>query len=504
MISIANNDPGKDVMYVETNTSLDSLIDDTDKKMLSYIARLYQVINGEKLDFTKIQTAIDALQEFNMRNEYRYLNNLLHPEKCKGVKIPSQIPIPSCSFQLHNCVTLKTNASGNLAVVFNPYFLASNVHPEWSLSAQQVVGDNVYEHYFHTNYFSSLFVNNDITLNGYSENTHWQAINIGQEIPPVYDQYRLVSASLVIKYIGRLDTVSGVIGGAIVFDETPEIGTDYTHRVVNPNTQEINEEQEQQIPTNLAKYGNFDLAMDAFYRQENLCLEGIRQLYFPLDNSYEEYTRLMNGSLVNNTLVNNSNGNPMDSRMKTLATEDYLKNGFRQVVYVLGAPANQSCFKLDIYCNFECLPASPFLNYLPLSMNTEFNNPEMKKKASIVIQQKPIMKASEEVVTSESPSIWTKLKNKFMDSLPGIGKLISAGLVTAIPQLQLGTMLANTMSSIASGISSVISEPPKPPNNSIVSSQSTQANSGLGSTVPINPSTGSLNIPLSNSTVFLS
>ena len=65
-------------------------------------------------------------------------------------------------------------------------------------------------------------------------------------------------------------------------------------------------------------------------------------------------------------------------------------------------------------------------------------------------------------------------------------------------------MLANTMSSIASGISSVISEPPKPPNNSIVSSQSTQANSGLGSTVPINPSTGSLNIPLSNSTVFLS
>ena len=505
--SISNNDPGKDVMYVETNSNLDALIDDTDKKMLSYIARLYQVLNGEKLDFTRIQTAIDALQEFNMRNEYRYLNNLLHPEKCKGVKIPSQIPIPSCSFQLHNCVTLKTNASGNLAIVFNPYFLASNVHPEWSLSSQQKVDDNLYEHYFHTNYFSSLFVNNDITLNGYSENTHWEAINIGQEIPPVYDQYRLVSASLVIKYIGRLDTVSGVIGGAIVFDETPEIGTDYTHRVHNPATSETNEEHQQQIPSNLAKYGNFDLAMDAFYRQENLCLEGIRQLYFPLDNSYEEYTRLMNGSLVNNSLVNNANGNPMDSRMKTLATEDYLKNGFRQVVYVLGAPANQACFKLDIYCNFECLPASPFLNYLPLSMNTEFNNPEMKKKASIVIQQKPIMKASEEVVTSESPSIWTKLKNKFMDSLPGIGKLISTGLVTAIPQLQLGTMLANTMSSIANGVSSIInSNASTQPSNQLAVSNSLGP-ATLAQSIPqsssINPDFKLSTVPMSNSTIYL-
>ena len=77
----------------------------------------------EKLDFTKIQTAIDALQEFNMRNEYRYLNNLLHPEKCKGVKIPSAVPVPSCSFQLHNCITVRTNSVGNLAIMFNPFFL---------------------------------------------------------------------------------------------------------------------------------------------------------------------------------------------------------------------------------------------------------------------------------------------------------------------------------------------------------------------------------------------
>ena len=441
-----NNDPGRDVKFDSRGDKrLEAMIDDYDAKMLGYIANLYQAINGEKMNFDNIQNSVEALQQFNNRQEFNYLNNLLYPERKKGIKIPSPIPVPSCSFQLHNCITLSTNSSGNLGIVFNPFFLSSNQHLDSLPNVQyENVSDDVQAK---VNYYTSLFVNNDNSLNGFSSNNKWRPVNIGQEIPPVYDQYRLVSASMVIKYIGRLDTVSGVIGGAVVFDETPEIGCNYS--AITGGSVAFTKDV---VPNNLAKYGNFDLAMDSFYHQENLCLEGIRELYFPLDNSYEEYVRLMNDNLVRGKMTNN-----VDTPLTLSSSEDYLKNGFRQMIYVMGAPANTSCFKVDIYCNYECLPTGEFMNYLPLTLSCDPTTAEEKKQASIVVQQKPVMKADEKNENvPETPGIFQRLKSKFANSLPGIAKLLSTGLIKAVPSLQPGTVLANTISLASNAISSFL------------------------------------------------
>ena len=419
-----------EVPFQDKKDEIMSKIDKYDATMLSYLARLYEAMNGEKMDFTDIKSAVDALAKFNKRAEYNYLNNLLYPEKCKGVKIPSPIPVPSCSFQLHNCVTLTTNSKGNLAFVFNPYFLG-NSNDMTALNGE-LIKDTAIES---VNWLSTLWVNNDESLVGNNPNPFWRPVNIGQLIPNVYDQYRLVSASIVVKYIGRLDITSGVIGGAIVYQDNKSIGAEYKLQGA------IGVDRTYNIDLN--KYGNFDLAMDSFYHQENLCLEGIRELYFPLDNSYEEYTQLTGVSKAEPMIRNIDQTEFAEFMIKDV---DSFKSGFNQFIYVLGAPPSSSCFKVDIYCNFECLPNATFLNYLPLSMNADSITSTEKKAAIAIVQKKPIMSTKDQnAIVASKPSIWEKLKNKFSNSLPGIGKLISWGLGTMIPSLKPGLALAGTL-----------------------------------------------------------
>lgn len=411
------------------DTTIIEKIDDYDKKMLNYLGRLYKALGADTVDFNAVQTAIEGLQHFNYASEYTYLNNLLHPEKEKGVKIPSPIPVPSSAFQLHNTLTLSTNSSGNLAFVFNPFYLYDNT----SLTSPISNGYNCIPQYS-----SSLWVNNSDTLTGQASDDNFKPINISQGIPPVYDQYRLVSASIVVRYIGRLDWVSGVIGGAIVYDDSRYVGEAY--KVEGYDTVFYSNNQ-------LAKYGNFDLALDSFYHQENLCVEGLRQLYFPVDNSFEDYTKIWSSSLSStNFFANIVSDAGLMSTMSVTADEDYYKSGFNFLTYVLGAPANQNCFKVDIYCNFECLPNAAFLNYMPISPPAPCVDAVTKRQSIAVVQEKPISKATEIITTTgKMPSIWEKLKKKFQNSLPSIAKLLAKGIISGIPMLGSGLALANSL-----------------------------------------------------------
>ena len=429
----------KDVIDAENK------IEKTETKLLNEVGNLYKEINKDKVNISNLQSSINSLASYNNAQEYDYLHNLLKPEKCKGGKIPSSIPVPSCAFQLHNCVTLTTNSSGNIGIMFNPFFLASENVTQENISLPGGEDNPV----VNANYLTSLWVNNDDTLTGSSPNENWDPYDIGQVIPGVYDQFRLVSASVVIKYIGRLDIVSGVIGGAIIFDENRNVGSQLkvTHAPVQVGGDPTITYPMGSNP-GLAKYGNFDLAMDSFYHQENLTLEGIRELYFPVDNSFEEYVKVTDNSILNYNFYSNS-APPQIQSYTCVANQDYYKSGFNFMIYTLGAPINSACLKLDIYCNFECLPNAKFLNYLPISMTPYHLNINDKNRASRIIQQKPVMKSKEEEEnSSDVPNIWLKLKRKFGNSLPGIQKMINNGLINAVPSLKPGISLAAAMMNI--------------------------------------------------------
>lgn len=339
---------------IANSLSLNTAVSDYDRKFLEYLVSMHNVLRADKIDINKFENVLDALEHMRKEQGHEYLNTLIHPETVKGSKIPSQIPVPSSSFQLHNSAIISTNASGHAALFFNPFYLAG-------------AGAN-----------STLFVNNSAALTGTATSDAFTAVNIGQVIPPVYNQYRVVSASIVIKYVGRLDIVQGVIGGAIVFDQNAVPTAHGTNSAA------------------LAKYGDFNLAMDAFYTQENLTLNGIRELYFPLDTTYEQYQSL-----------------------------GVSKNGFGMLAYIFGGVPSAPAYKVDVYVNYECLPDSAFLNYLPTSLCT--SGGDRKQEAIQTVQQKPITDEGDSRNSSKKQSggFWNQIKSTLGDVLPAAASIAS-------------------------------------------------------------------------------
>ena len=409
-------------------------LDNNDMILITKLNGLRSSLNNDNINFRSVRQQIKDISKYDQVQTYDYLSNLLKPEKAKGCKVPSNIPIPSCSFQLHNSITLTTNTSGNVAFIMNPFFLASN-----NIIGQRlpnVEGNYTYVHKFLT----SAWVNNSNTLTGSASDDNWTPIDFGQTIPPVYDQYRLVSASLVVKYIGRLDTVQGLVGGAVLFTDNSALGGQVQVASSATGAYDPTGAGTNVVTTGLGQYGNFDLAQDSFYHSENMTLEGVRELFFPIDNSFEEYLKVLD-----KTSGLDGNGGDSDP-VEFVASPDMYKSGFNWFFYATNAPASSNCFKLDIYCNFECLPNAQFLNYMPISLTPFTVSVEEKKKAIVIAQQKPVMKSAEDTYDQVgTPNLFNKMIKKFDQGLPGFDKLKSYGLMGAIPGLKSGLALAGNM-----------------------------------------------------------
>lgn len=432
MISINNQKKNQqDFTSKNANLNLKKIVDNNDMILITKLNGLRTSLNGDNVNVRSIRQQIRDISRFDQERNFDYLSNLLKPEKAKGCKIPSQIPIPSCSFQLHNAITLTTNSSGNIAFIMNPFFLASN-----SIVGQRlpnVEGNYTYVH----KYLTSAWLNNSDTLTGAAADDNWSPVDFGQTIPPVYDQYRLVSASLIVKYIGRLDNVQGLVGGAILYADNSAIGGQVQVASSATGAYDPAGAGTNTVTEGLSQYGNFDLAQDSYYHSENMTLEGVRELYFPIDNSFEEYMKVVDPS-------SGLDGNSTDAGVELVAANDIFKSGFNWFFYATNAPPSTSCFKLDIYCNFECLPNAKYLNYMPISL-TPFTVPlEEKKKAILMAQDRPIMKSGEELYDG-APNLFNKMIKKFDQGLPGFDKLKSYGLMGAIPGLKSGLALAGNM-----------------------------------------------------------
>lgn len=329
-------------------------LDYEDKALLKSMVNLHNSLSRNVIDVNEFKNAVDLLNGIQAAQKNDYLESLLNPEVTGDpAKIPSMMPIPSTAFKLRNSFNVNVNASGNAVLVFNPYYLGDVNSP----------------------ILSSAFLNNDATLTLGGPNNNFNAIDVGQSIQPVYDQYRLVSGSIVINYFGQFNEMSGYVGGAILYDR--KVGATALGG----------------LNADLQKYGNQNLMVDStFHHRENV-IEGLRQIYFPLDNSFEEYAALGQG-----------------------------RNGFAFATYIGSAPPNSS-FRVDISLNYECLPSSDFLNYIPTTLSNCYNDSNKRDEAVREASRRPVTSAVEAKTQSKRlnfGNIFSKLITKVGPKIPGI------------------------------------------------------------------------------------
>lgn len=315
-------------------------------------------LNQNTLNLKSIRQQIIELQKFKDVENYNYLNGLLYPRENKGCKIPSQIPIPSCSFQLRSTFRFSPSNYGNFLGIINPFFLydidALGKTYSYTFTYSGVTKTiNMQSKDFST-YFFGRGDSIGITEN---KNLYLSSRDINQGIPGVYDQYRLVSAELDLSYAGPIEEATGTIGGAIVYNQKQTIGAHFRN-ITDSSPAEIGS----------VRYGNeyftFQSIRDEIYSTENSALSGLRLLYFPVDNRYENYIKLFDGTIGSMTQAR-PDLNRRDAN--AILNPSYFNAGFNWIFYVQNGSKKTNSYRVDLYCNFECLPTAKMMNYCPVS-----------------------------------------------------------------------------------------------------------------------------------------
>lgn len=367
------------------------------------IKNLLNSLNAPKLNLRKIYDDMKTIYNYKEVENYDYLNALLEPEKIKGVRLPSEIPVPSTTFQLRNVEMLYPNDDGVFLARMNPFFLSlDNSGAESPVYFGSKSGNTTYyRKEFALCYFSSFFRCVGPFLDGKNHNAYnyWASEfdrehyalrnpNLSYQMIPdnVYESYRLVSASVRLKYIGALDEVSGVIGGGISFQNDQRLGCS-KYRVAFTNLNAPPEYSEGRAWSTgarieyalLDEFDNFNNIRDLTYSCENNALDGLRMLYFPVSNKDEQFYKVLSKEHLQ-FVYNKPPNLTSEIEFKSVsADQNHMNTDFWWLMYGEGLPPDSKVL-MEYFCNFECIPCAEFLNFCPVETRPYAIDPIKKKQ----------------------------------------------------------------------------------------------------------------------------
>ena len=356
-------------------------LNDKEENIINKINKIYESIGSKNKNIENIINNIDNLVEES--DEFKYLQCLLYPEKYRGVKIPSEIPIQSCTFQYHH--SFVENCGDKTGFLFNPFFLYNvkqlndyiyDVNKYYYGKYGEII-NGIDKTNTDIEYLTSLYNFGLSTYDGI-EYSGIKPINIGQNINDLYTIYRLVSACVIIKNIGEVRNANGIIGGTIINDDFRFLGGEAPKRLPGPIFEILNI-----IGPDMNKFTDYKNFNNSIYHRQNNSSEGMKLIYFPIDNSYEEFVEVIKPSNFESIYKEDwyIEGYRAGENIRIKPDKNF-KNGFNFYFYFLNNEDYNNLYKIDFYCNFECIPNPKYQDFLTL--NIYYNNLNIKNKQNII------------------------------------------------------------------------------------------------------------------------
>lgn len=264
------------------------------KSIKSQLSQLQRVVATRKVPIPEKVKYVNEREE-GLRDKYHdYSNNIIadyiyglyHPDvvfnEGLDIKSPSYMPVPTTTFRFKETFTIAPNAKGNVLLFWSPNFLGS------SHGLRRMTQEG-------TTFFSNVLYNNSDDLQGNAPLlTGWKGLCF-KHVVQDFDKYRLTSASISVKYTGKVIDQSGLLSACASYTQCAR-----TLRMYPGQSDPIGEYE---VPTNfcymIRQFGDFDTVRQGQWAQTVSVTsdpDGLTCVYVPTDPLNQVF--VLNGETI--------------------------------------------------------------------------------------------------------------------------------------------------------------------------------------------------------------
>lgn len=243
-------------------TKTENLEDFLPKSLIRALLDIKSKFVMNKETYGDILRFVEEVKKVQMMGQSLYLSSLLDPRKGVGVRVPTDFPLPTATFQLSSSLVVTVNASGNAAFAWSPGLQYNAVE------------------------MTTFGLNNDVSLDGVSASNYFLGKSIGETLPTtIYTRYRVVSAMLKATCIASALNSSGFM----------TLGLDATNTVTFGSVGAT--------ISNASGYATFGTIENLMYRESKAATPGAESYvrYVPIDTNNLDFQNL--GTVVRPALV---------------------------------------------------------------------------------------------------------------------------------------------------------------------------------------------------------